>query len=158
MDGFNLKLMKHGGIIESLRIADIALQGGLGLMIGGMVETSLAMAASAHLAVAVGGFGWIDLDTPLLLRRSPMTGGLDYQGPHLSISSDSGLGVSVGGIVDNADSASDACAPSDGMEPSPDQTVRGITTNLPPGAPLILNAGFVSPVLPGIALHTIPAR
>ena len=41
---------------------------GMKLMIGGMMETSLAMTASAHLASGLGGFDYIDLDTPFFIK------------------------------------------------------------------------------------------
>jgi L-alanine-DL-glutamate epimerase-like enolase superfamily enzyme len=69
----NLKLMKMG-ILEAWDCALIARASGLGLMIGGMIETSLAMACAAHFAAGVGGFGVVDLDTPLWLRRDPTRG------------------------------------------------------------------------------------
>jgi L-Ala-D/L-Glu epimerase len=43
-------------------------------MMGGMVETPLAMAAAAHLAAGIGGFDYIDLDTPLWLAENPCRG------------------------------------------------------------------------------------
>jgi L-alanine-DL-glutamate epimerase-like enolase superfamily enzyme len=69
----NLKLMKTG-ILEAWDCALIARGAGLGLMIGGMIETPLGMACAAHLAAGIGGFGVVDLDTPLWLRRDPTTG------------------------------------------------------------------------------------
>jgi len=69
----NLKLMKCG-IFESLRMARIARAAGLRLMIGGMIESRLAMGCSAHLAAGLGGFDFIDLDTPLFFGRDPMRG------------------------------------------------------------------------------------
>ena len=69
----NVKLMKCG-LLEAWDIALICRAAGLGLMAGGMVETSLAMACAAHLAAGVGGFDYIDLDTPLWLARDPMRG------------------------------------------------------------------------------------
>ncbi|MFA5140415.1 MAG: dipeptide epimerase [Elusimicrobiota bacterium] len=69
----NLKLMKCG-VFESLEMARAARASGLGLMIGGMLESRLAMTCSAHLAAGVGGFDFIDLDTPLFLARDPMRG------------------------------------------------------------------------------------
>lgn len=69
----NVKLMKCG-LLEAWDIALICRAAGLGLMAGGMVETSLAMACAAHLAAGVGGFSYIDLDTPLWLARDPMRG------------------------------------------------------------------------------------
>lgn len=69
----NLKLMKMG-LLEAWDCALIARASGLGLMIGGMIETSLAMGCAAHLAAGVGGFGVVDLDTPLWLKRDPTRG------------------------------------------------------------------------------------
>jgi L-alanine-DL-glutamate epimerase-like enolase superfamily enzyme len=70
----NIKLVKSG-VVRALEIAAIARAGGLGLMIGGMVETRIAMGFSAHFAAGLGGFDWIDLDTPLLLAEDPVAGG-----------------------------------------------------------------------------------
>jgi L-alanine-DL-glutamate epimerase-like enolase superfamily enzyme len=70
----NIKLAKCG-VVEALAIAAIAKAAGLGLMIGGMVETRLAMGFGAHFAAGLGGFNWVDLDTPLLLTRDPVRGG-----------------------------------------------------------------------------------
>ena len=69
----NLKLMKMG-VLEAWDCALIARACGLGLMVGGMVETPLAMAAAAHLAAGLGGVRFIDLDTPLWLAESPTRG------------------------------------------------------------------------------------
>jgi len=69
----NLKLMKSG-IFGCLEIARTARAAGLGLMIGGLVESRLAMTCAAHLAAGLGGFSFIDLDTPLLFARDPMRG------------------------------------------------------------------------------------
>lgn len=69
----NVKLMK-AGLLAAWDIALIAKGSGLGLMIGGMVESQLAMGCAAHLAAGVGGFKFVDLDTPLWLKASPMRG------------------------------------------------------------------------------------
>ncbi len=88
----NLKIMRCG-VLESVRIAEIVHAAGLGLMIGGMVESRLAMSCSLSL---VYGLGWIrhcDLDTPLLLAEDPVHGGYRYDGPRMSVWSDPGLGI-----------------------------------------------------------------
>ena len=69
----NLKLMKMG-LLEAWDCALIARAHGLGLMIGGMIETSLSMTCAAHVAAGLGGFGVVDLDTPLWLRCDPTRG------------------------------------------------------------------------------------
>lgn len=77
----NIKLVKCG-VVQALEIAAIAKAAGLDLMIGGMVETRLAMGFSAHFAAGLGGFSWIDLDTPLLLAEDPIAGGCRVEGAH----------------------------------------------------------------------------
>ncbi len=72
----NIKLAKCG-VVQALEIIAIARASGLGLMIGGMVETRLAMGFSVHLAAGTGAFQWIDLDTPLLLAEDPVRGGYE---------------------------------------------------------------------------------
>lgn len=69
----NIKLMKSG-ILEGRLMTETAKALGLGLMIGGLVETRLSMTAAAHLARALGGFSFIDLDTPFFLSKDPMRG------------------------------------------------------------------------------------
>ena len=64
----NIKLMKTG-LVESARIARLAHTHGVGLMIGGMMETSLAMTAAAHLAAGLGIFKYVDLDTPFFIQN-----------------------------------------------------------------------------------------
>lgn len=62
----NIKLDKTGGLTGALLLADAAEAAGLGLMIGCMVGTSLAMAPALLLA---GRADFVDLDGPLLLDR-----------------------------------------------------------------------------------------
>ncbi len=63
----NIKLMKTG-IVQSVAISRWAKANGLKLMIGGMMESNLAMTASAHLATGLGCFDFIDLDTPFFIK------------------------------------------------------------------------------------------
>ncbi|WP_028457862.1 dipeptide epimerase [Chloroflexus sp. Y-396-1] len=75
----NIKLMKSG-VVEALEIAAIARTAGLGLMIGGMIESILAMTMAAHFAAGLGGFRFVDLDTPLFLATNPFQGGFRLHG------------------------------------------------------------------------------
>ena len=54
-------------------------------MIGGMVETRIAMGFAAHFAAGLGTFKWIDLDTPLLLAEDPVLDGYTSIGPKYSL-------------------------------------------------------------------------
>ncbi len=80
----NIKLMKCG-VLEALQMATLAQVHGLGLMIGGMVESILAMTFSAHFAAGIGGFGFIDLDTPLFIAEHPFSGGFEQTGEVLRL-------------------------------------------------------------------------
>jgi len=89
----NIKLMK-AGILEALDIASLCRVNHTGLMIGAMIESRLAIAAAAHLAAGLGGFSFIDLDTPMLLTQDPFTGGYEQRGGIYDVSSvKSGLGI-----------------------------------------------------------------
>jgi L-alanine-DL-glutamate epimerase-like enolase superfamily enzyme len=79
-----VKIMKSG-IFEALAIIARTRDEGLVRMIGGMVETRLAMGTSACIAAGVGGFGFIDLDTPLFLAEDPFEGGYDQDGERLDL-------------------------------------------------------------------------
>ncbi|KAJ4818198.1 D-Ala-D/L-Ala epimerase [Rhynchospora pubera] len=76
----NIKLAKLG-VIGALDVIDVARRNKLGLMIGGMVETRLAMGFAGQLAAGMGCFSFVDLDTPLLLSEDPVYGGYEAHGP-----------------------------------------------------------------------------
>jgi L-Ala-D/L-Glu epimerase len=80
----NIKLMKCG-IVEALDIVAICRAARLRLMIGGMVESILAMSASACFAAGQGGFSFVDLDTPLFMAENPFDGGMIYQGGRIEL-------------------------------------------------------------------------
>ena len=90
----NIKIMKTG-VAEAVEIASFTKASGLKLMIGGMVETRMAMGCSFSLVLGLGGFDVLDLDTPLLLASDPVTGGYRYNGPHLQPWSGPGLDMKV---------------------------------------------------------------
>ena len=88
----NIKIMKSG-VLDALDIAAFARTAGLRLMIGGMVETRIAMGCSFAMVLGLGGFEFLDLDTPLLLASDPVGGGYRYAGPMLQPWTEAGLGV-----------------------------------------------------------------
>lgn len=83
-DVFNIKLMKRG-VAAGLEIAEVARRHGMQLMIGGNVETILAMTMSACFAAGLGGFRFADLDTPLFLASNPFEGGFALDGGRISV-------------------------------------------------------------------------
>ena len=89
----NIKLMK-AGIVEALDIAALCRVSHTPLMIGAMIESRLAIAASAHLAAGLGGFRYIDLDTPMLLAEDPFSGGYEQRGGIYDLAGiEAGLGI-----------------------------------------------------------------
>lgn len=80
----NIKLMK-AGVAAALDIAAVARARGIGLMIGGNVESILAMTVSACFAAGQGGFQFADLDTPMFLAENPFTGGYALSGGVISV-------------------------------------------------------------------------
>ena len=94
VDVMNIKITKCG-VVESVDIARLAKACGLRLMIGGMVESRVAMGCSWSLALGLGGFEFLDLDMPLLLSVDPIQGGYEYEGPALQPWEGSGLGMEM---------------------------------------------------------------
>ncbi|HUD52158.1 N-acetyl-D-Glu racemase DgcA [Parvibaculum sp.] len=72
----NVKLDKTGGLTEALSVVRSAKRRKLGVMVGCMVATSLAMAPAAFIAQ---GADFVDLDGPLLLAKD-RPHGIAYEG------------------------------------------------------------------------------
>lgn len=80
----NIKLMKSG-VLGAISLAEAARAQGFRLMMGGMVESRLAMGCAAAIAAGFGSFDFIDLDTPLWLAEDPCSGGYVQVGPRLTL-------------------------------------------------------------------------
>jgi L-alanine-DL-glutamate epimerase-like enolase superfamily enzyme len=87
--GVNIKLAKSGGIREAVRITHVARALGLGVMLGCMNESGLAVAAGTQIASLC---DHVDLDGNLLLRHDPWQGVELVDGVQLP-SESPGLGV-----------------------------------------------------------------
>ncbi|KAI4324668.1 hypothetical protein MLD38_030135 [Melastoma candidum] len=87
----NIKLAKLG-VMGALKIIERVRASNLDLMIGGMVETRLAMGFAGHLAAGFGCFKFIDLDTPLLLAEDPVYGGYEVSGANYKFTNARGHG------------------------------------------------------------------
>src|SRR5689334_17264072 len=93
-DIINIKLMKTGGISNALHIADIAAMYDVECMIGCMVETSISVAAAAHIAVAKADvITKVDLDGPSLCQFNPVDGGVLFNDSEISVTDAPGLGI-----------------------------------------------------------------
>ncbi len=88
-DGINIKLMKCGGITEALKMIAMARTLNMKIMIGCMVETSLAVSAAAHLTPLV---DYADLDGNLLIKNDQFTG-VKVKNGKLILNDKPGLGV-----------------------------------------------------------------
>jgi L-Ala-D/L-Glu epimerase / N-acetyl-D-glutamate racemase len=96
---FNIKLMK-AGILEAQKVVSIAREAGIGLMIGGNVESILGMTASACFAAGTGGFEFADLDTPFFMAENPFEGGYHVDGDRITVAHiAAGHGVSPRGLL-----------------------------------------------------------
>ena len=71
VDGINIKLMKCGGLRHALKMIHVARAHHLRIMIGCMIESSLAITAAAHLTPLV---DYADLDGHLLIDNDPYEG------------------------------------------------------------------------------------
>jgi L-alanine-DL-glutamate epimerase-like enolase superfamily enzyme len=89
VDGINIKLMKCGGIRHALKMIHVARAHNLRIMIGCMIESSLAITAAAHLTPLV---DYADLDGNLLIDNDPYIGVKVVDGK-LVLPESPGLGV-----------------------------------------------------------------
>lgn len=89
VDGVNFKLMKSNGISTVLKMIHTARAHNLRIMIGCMIESSLAITAAAHLTPLV---DYADLDGHLLIDNDPYMGVTVKQGK-LVLPDRPGLGV-----------------------------------------------------------------
>lgn len=88
-DGINIKLMKAGGIQEAHRMIHVARALGLKVMLGCMIESSVAIAAAVHLSPLA---DWADLDGHLLIKNDPYSD-ITVQNGKLLLPTRPGLGV-----------------------------------------------------------------
>ena len=87
--GINIKLMKAGGILEALRMFELARVYQLDTMLGCMIETSVAITAAVQLQSLA---RWVDLDGNLLLKEDPFEGAV-FQNAGWRVPDRPGLGV-----------------------------------------------------------------
>ncbi len=89
VDGINIKLMKCGGIHHALKMIHTARAHHLKVMLGCMIESSLAITAAAHLSPLV---DYADLDGNLLTSDDPFEG-VKVEHGKLMLPDRAGLGV-----------------------------------------------------------------
>jgi L-alanine-DL-glutamate epimerase-like enolase superfamily enzyme len=89
VDGVNFKLMKSSGLTNVLKMIHVARAHHLRVMLGCMIESSVAITAAAHLTPLV---DYADLDGNLLIDNDPFEGVKVEQGK-LILPDTPGLGV-----------------------------------------------------------------
>lgn len=89
VDGINIKLAKCGGLRAARQMIALARAYGMKVLIGCMVETSVAVTAAAHLAPMA---DYADLDGNLLITNDPYRGAV-MSGGFLTLPDAPGLGV-----------------------------------------------------------------
>ncbi len=93
-DIINIKLMKTGGLSRAIQIADIAGIHGIDCMMGCMLESSVSVAAAAHLAAAKSQvITKIDLDGPSLCVSDPVIGATVFNEAEITLGDVPGFGV-----------------------------------------------------------------
>lgn len=95
-DYINIKFSKSSGINEALKIQQVASEYNIPCMIGGMLESRLALAAKVHFAYAAPNVKFYDLDTCMVGHlEDPVIGGIQYDGYKISISDEIGIGADI---------------------------------------------------------------
>lgn len=92
----NIKFAKSGGIREAIRINEVAEANNIPCMLGGMLESKVALTAKVHFAMAYENIRFYDLDTCLLgHKEDPVVGGVKYDGMQLLLDETPGIGADV---------------------------------------------------------------
>lgn len=95
-DYVNIKFAKSGGILEATKINAVCEQNQIPCMMGGMLESRVALTAFGHFALAHSNIKFHDMDTCLLGHTAdPVTGGIRYKGYFLQVPDVAGIGADV---------------------------------------------------------------
>jgi o-succinylbenzoate synthase len=96
-DYVNIKFAKSGGIWEARKIHSVCQQHNIPCMMGGMLESRIALSAFAHFALAHDNVVFYDMDTSMLGHKTdPVTGGVQYKGFFLEVPETPGIGADAG--------------------------------------------------------------
>ncbi|MDE1191808.1 MAG: dipeptide epimerase [Arachidicoccus sp.] len=93
-DYINIKFSKSGGIAEAKRIQDVAQKYHIPCMMGGMLESRIALSAKVHFVYASKNIQFYDMDTCMLGQlEDPVTGGVQFNKYDISIPLLPGIGA-----------------------------------------------------------------
>lgn len=93
-DYVNIKFAKSGGINEAINIHEVCSRHNIPCMMGGMLESRIALTAFAHFAMAHNNIIFYDMDTSLIGHKAdPVKGGIKYKGFFIETPSVPGIGA-----------------------------------------------------------------
>jgi L-alanine-DL-glutamate epimerase-like enolase superfamily enzyme len=93
-DYVNIKFAKSGGILEALKINEVCEKAGIPCMMGGMLESRVALSAFAHFATACNNIQFYDMDTCMLGHLTdPVKGGVSFRGFMVEVPESAGIGA-----------------------------------------------------------------
>ncbi|MFT3946206.1 MAG: dipeptide epimerase [Agriterribacter sp.] len=95
----NIKFSKSGGILEAEKINAVCEKNNIPCMMGGMLESRVALTAFAHFASARNNIQFYDMDTCMLGHKTdPVKGGVKYNGFMVALPD----GIGIGADADDA--------------------------------------------------------
>ena len=95
-DYINIKFAKSGGIHEAIKIIAVSKENNIPCMMGGMLESRVALTAFAHFAAANPQIIFYDMDTCMLGHKvNPVIGGFTYNGYTVQLPDGIGIGADV---------------------------------------------------------------
>jgi L-Ala-D/L-Glu epimerase / N-acetyl-D-glutamate racemase len=95
-DYINIKFAKSSGILEAKKINIVCKYENIPCMMGGMLESRVALTAFAHFATAFENVKFYDMDTCMLGHKvDPVTGGVTYNNFFVELPDSIGIGADV---------------------------------------------------------------
>jgi L-Ala-D/L-Glu epimerase len=93
-DYVNIKFAKSSGILGAIKINAVCEKYQVPCMMGGMLESRIALSAFAHFALAFDNIIFNDMDTCMLGHKlDPVTGGVQYNGYYVEVPNTAGIGA-----------------------------------------------------------------
>jgi L-alanine-DL-glutamate epimerase-like enolase superfamily enzyme len=93
-DYVNIKFAKSGGILEADKINKVCAENNIPCMMGGMLESRIALTAFTHFALSHDNIIFYDMDTCMLgHKQDPVKDGVKYKGYFLQVPDLQGIGA-----------------------------------------------------------------
>src|SRR6478735_8359108 len=95
-DYVNIKFAKSSGMLEAIKINEVCEAHHIPCMMGGMLESRVALTAFAHFATAFDNVQFYDMDTCMLGHTTdPVIGGVTYNEFYVELTDAIGIGADV---------------------------------------------------------------